>query len=416
MIGGMRAGYAQVPADLSAYTARNKQTTAYFATSSVLSLFDNFENSDRNAAYDNVWTEVKNILETVENAVSPAIPNSDIARYNALSYGETIDISSHTAQLFTLAKDLHSKTNGWFDPTVHPLVDLWGFTPRFNTLRYEPLMTYDRYYEGGLLPLPDARYIEALQKLVGLDKVVLGGNETEGYTLTKNMPSVVIDGQTYEAKIDFGGIAKGYAVDVVVAMLQEQGYSYGYFSNGGSSMKLMLNGSAIQSAQKDARFRVGIRKPRPGADNSLSSFARVFVENRALSTSGDYDHCYESDGIIISHIIDPFTGYPTNIPEAGDGQKGIATATIFHASATEAEGYSTALCAMPFEQAIDFINTHLKDEMVILTLYDSEYEFYEVVTNIAEDSFDMQDSAYHIASALNNEGEIIYTGSFLAKP
>lgn len=68
---------------------------------------------------------------------------------------------------------MYEKTNGLYDPSVYPLIDLWGFSPRFNSSSYTPVMPYDRLFVAGKLPLPDQEMIEALLPLVGLDGIEL---------------------------------------------------------------------------------------------------------------------------------------------------------------------------------------------------------------------------------------------------
>ena len=86
-------------------------------------------------------------------------------------------MSSLTAQLFQIARAAYEDTDGAYDPTVYPLVDLWGFSPRFNRNTYQPTQPYDRAYVDGKLPLPDPAYIEALTRLVGMETIVLTGDE-----------------------------------------------------------------------------------------------------------------------------------------------------------------------------------------------------------------------------------------------
>jgi thiamine biosynthesis lipoprotein len=99
---------------------------------------------------------------------------------------------------------------------------------------------------------------------------------------------------------------------------------------------------------------LGLTDPR----NSSSDFARVNVKDVNLSTSGDYVQYYEIDGVRYSHIIDPTTGSPI--------QTGIASVTIVGGDAAEDDALTTALSAMGKDKAMEFINAHLSDRMVIM--------------------------------------------------
>lgn len=117
-------------------------------------------------------------------------------------------MSSLTAQLFQIARAAYEDTDGAYDPTVYPLVDLWGFSPRFNRNTYQPTQPYDRAYVDGKLPLPDPVYIEALTRLVGMETIVLTGDEATGWRLEKNTPPVTAGGCTFQAQLDLAALPR----------------------------------------------------------------------------------------------------------------------------------------------------------------------------------------------------------------
>ena len=110
----------------------SRHTDAYFSTVSALFLYVEPEDSSR---FSGVWSQVKSILEDVERSVSLAFEDSDISRFNALPVGGSMSISQITAEILSVAFDVYDLTGGLYDPTVYPLVDLWGFSPRFNWAR-----------------------------------------------------------------------------------------------------------------------------------------------------------------------------------------------------------------------------------------------------------------------------------------
>jgi len=397
--------------DLSAYTSKGSQTIAYFSTVSSLILYDDFSDPANILRFESVWDEVLVILEEIQNAVSLSVPSSDLARFNALAAGESLKISPVTAEICKIAKEAYNATDGLFDPTIYPLVDLWGFTPRFNTNQYAPTLPYDRNRTDTGFALPEGRYIEAFVKLVDFSKIHLSGDAQNGYALTKLIQPVTVDGISYQAQLDFGGIAKGYAVDRVTRLLQDRGYAYGSFSCGGSSIALLKNASKRSLENGTYRFALGLRKPR----NSVSTediYMSVATRDVRLSSSGDYDHSYVVDGIIYSHIIHPRTGYPMNTPVSGN-QKGLAVLTLLSENAGYADAITTALCVMGFENALEFINDHPDIGQVITVLYHTERAFYEVVTNIPEPEFEILDPAYRLASHLDTGRKILYDGTLL---
>lgn len=355
-----------------------KATDSYFATASVLSLYTD------DASFAPVWQETKELLAQIEQCVSVAVPDSDVSRFNGLAAGESCAISDVTAAIFRQACQIHDQTDGLFDPTVYPLVDLWGFSPRFNTNLYSHDMPYDREYREGVAILPDEGYINAFLPLVGLDGIELSGGPG-CWVLTKHTPDVDYDGRTWHAMLDLGGIAKGYACDQVNALLRSYGFSVGYFTCGGSSMTILNSRSA------DGAYAMTIHKPRTG-ENSKSTFASVRVSQSALSTSSDYSHCHMIDGSIYSHIIDPRTGWPVNRPDANGTQHGIISVTILDENAALSDALTTALMLMGPEAAPAYLAQHPETRYVIVV--DDGGDDYVVLSSIPEASLSLTDTRY----------------------
>lgn len=393
------------------YTAKKKVAMGSFGTASSLCLYDDFSAPGAAARYEALWEEIKSLLEEMDQLLSTSISTSEIARFNALPSGQSIKISPMTAEVFALARQMYEKTNGYYNPAVFPLVDLWGFSPRF-TYGTEEAMPYDRAWTDGALPLPQEKYIEGFLALADMDGIVLSGSAEEGYTLTKNTPSIVIDGVSYHAQIDLGGIAKGYAVDLAAGMIEEAGYEYGYFSCGSSSIRLLKSASSGAKKSKDPSFQLQVRIPRE-TETTRDAYALIRVMGKALSSSGDYDHNYITAGSLCSHIISPFTGCPLNFAKSGV-QQGICTVTLLGASAAEDDALTTALCLMGPELAIEYVNKNLREHSVALVLYRADQDFYEVITNIKDSDLLIQDAAYRLASRVDEQGNIVYTGTLFA--
>lgn len=384
----------------SAPKLMTKQTSAYFGTVSALFLYDSPDNTSH---FEQTWTLVKSILDEVERTVSVSMPDSDISRFNALPSGETMEISAVTADILRIAFAVHEETGGLYDPTVYPLIDLWGFSPRFNTNAYKPLLPYDRAYENGKLPLPDSVHIDALLALVGLNGLVLTEEDSRFY-LTKHTPSVTIGDTVIHAQLDLGGIAKGYACDRVKQLLSNRGYTMGHFVCGDSSMAIL--------SRPEGAYKLNLGKPRAGSNRS-SHFATVTVSDRALSTSSDNRHAYTIDSVRYCHIIDPRTGYPINMP-LGSEQKGAASITLLSSSAARSDAITTALCLMSPQKAADFAGAKLNGDSVIITLYASSSDTLEVMYNLPADDITLSDPAYRIASETDAQGQMMYTGSFFS--
>lgn len=383
----------------SAPKQMRKQTSDYFNTVSALFLYDAPEHTAR---FEEAWAQIKGILAEVENAVSLSVPDSDIARFNALPGGQTMPVSPITAEIMQTAIAAYEETGGLYDPTVYPLVDLWGFSPRFNTNSYRPTLPYDRAYENGKLPLPDDAHIRALLPLVGLDGIVLEERDGRFY-LTKHTPSVLIDGVTIHAQLDLGGIAKGYACDLVKQLLTDLGYTMGHFVCGDSSMAIL--------SRPDGAYRLNLGKPRAGS-NREPHFAAVTVQNKTLSTSSDSRHAYTVDGIRYCHIIDPRTGHPINMPKDGV-QKGVASISLLGEGAARSDAITTALCLMSPQEIAAFAGKNLAGDDLVITLYSSQSDTLEVMHNMDAEAITLSDPLYQPASL--TDGSLTYTGEFFAE-
>ena len=378
----------------------SRHTDAYFSTVSALFLYEEPENTDR---FAETWTQVKSLLQEIEQTVSLSFEDSDISRFNALPSGESMQISPITADILSVAFDVHAKTGGLYDPTVYPLIDLWGFSPRFNRNTYAPVMPYDRAYQDGRLPLPEDSDVQALRPLVGLDGIRLYALD-DGWYLEKNTPSITLDGVVIPAQLDLGGIAKGYACDRVRACLLEQGYTMGHFVCGDSSMAILSRPS------EDGMYALTLGKPRPGSSRD-SHYASLRVRDTALSTSSDATHAYTAGGVRYCHIIDPRTGYPMNMPQDAI-QHGAASVTLLCESAAFGDAMSTALCLMPPEQAAAYISERLADTLCTIVYYRSDADTLEVMTSAP--NLTLNDDDYLLSSQTDSSGTLRYTGSFFS--
>ncbi|MBQ1491350.1 MAG: FAD:protein FMN transferase [Blautia sp.] len=360
-----------------------RHTMDYFSTISSLYLY---VEEGKEGDFERTWTKVKETLAEIESAVSVSEPSSDIARFNALPCGGEISVSPITAELFRTAQEVYNLTDGMYDPTIYPSVDLWGFTPRFNSYFYAPSLPYDRTLVNGRLPLPDAKHIEALLPLVGLDGIHL--EERDGQVwLRKETPPIEIDGVVIQAQLDLGGIAKGYACDRVISLLRESGFTQGHFVCGGSSLSVMSRPS------EDGMYELTLTKPRQTADKG-QYFATVRIRDIGVSTSVDVSQSFREDGVTYCHIIDPRTGWPINMPNENGVQFGLAGATLLGENATLCDGLTTALLVMGPDAAMDFLRER-EEKNAALVAFRSDEDVLTVLGDMP--GLTIRDEAYILA-------------------
>lgn len=273
-------------------------------------------------------------IKRLDALLSVGNADSEISLLNAFGRGL---LSNDTAVMVTQAIELYRSTEGAFDITVYPLMELWGFTT-------------------GAFVVPDSDKLSALLAKVGTDKLLYDA-DTQTLTLGE------------EQGIDLGGIAKGYTSGRLLEIFAEYELVSGYVSLGG-------NVQCYQTKVDGSLWRVGIQNPFEPEDSS-SLLGILSVSDRAVITSGAYERYFvdEVTGETYHHILDPATGYPV--------QNGLSSVTIVSENGMLADGLSTACYVMGLEQAITYWQEYGDNFDMILMTEDKEV----YVTEPISDSF-----------------------------
>ncbi len=258
-------------------------------------------------------------IQRLESLFSVKLRDSDISKINATS-GNPVTVNVSTRTAIAKAIEIGDMTDGALDITVYPLVREWGFT------------TGDSDNEPSY-KIPEQWLIDWHLGNVGYDRIILNGNIV-------TLPT--------QFEIDLGSVAKGYATDAVVQILDENGIDSALINLGG-------NVYALGRKPDNSKWKVGIQNPLD-TDKVICS---VSVENQAVITSGNYERFFEADGKKYWHIIDPKTGYPAD--------NGIISATVIGSSGLDCDALSTALFVMGTEKAIDFCKKHKEIDAVLVT-------------------------------------------------
>ena len=217
---------------------------------------------------------------------------SEVARINRTAgLGGTV-VDPEVAAVLRLADEVTAASGGAFDLTVEPLVRLWGFL-------------------GGKPQVPDPLALADAHRLVGWPRVFFDRGSGR-LTLPEQGMS-----------LDLGGIAKGYGVDVVAARLRRAGVT-------DALVDLTGNMAALGDAPGHEGWVIGIRDPRDRGPY----LATIRLQDRCVSTSGDYVQFVSEGGRRFGHILDPRTGWPAH---------GLSSATVVSERAAAADAWSTAL-------------------------------------------------------------------------
>ena len=258
-------------------------------------------------------------LAMVNGSMSMFSPTSELSRFNKTKAHVPFKISKDFAYVMGQSNRLYNLTNGAWDGTLKPLVDLWGFGTKEKITK---------------VPSPEA--INDLLKTIGFNKIEILGN-----ALQKKTPFVTLD---------LGSIAKGFGVDAVALLLQESGFK---------NFLVEIGGEVFTRGTKPGNlpWTVGISRPeKESAPDTL--YRSMELKDRALATSGDYRNFVIINNKAYSHIIDPTTGYPV--------ETGVVSASVTAENCTFADGLATALMVMPPEKGIALVNNLKKVECLIV--------------------------------------------------
>lgn len=236
------------------------------------------------------------VFQRVDSLMSNWTTTSEVARINREAALAPTIVHPEVGVVIEASLRLWRESGGANDITVEPLVRAWGFL-------------------GGERRVPSDAEIEAALARVGARRVRY---EPATRTLRFDDPGV---------RIDLGGIAKGYAVDVAAESLRAHGCT-------SALVDLSGNMAAIGSAPGSVRgWRIGIRDPR----DRVPYVARLAIKDECISTSGQYEQFIARDGRTYGHIMDPRTGRPA---------AGLISVTVVSPSAMECDGWDTPLFVM----------------------------------------------------------------------
>jgi FAD:protein FMN transferase len=207
-------------------------------------------------------------MERVEALLSSHSMDSEVALINRLAGIGPSRVQLETLELIERAITHANRLDGRFDVTIGPLTERWGFSGEGETT------------------LPTAREIELLRGLVDWRRILVDRADTTVFLQDAGM------------RLDLGGIAKGYAIDRGVAVLNESGIRH-FILNAGGDVH-------VSGQKNDGPWRVGVRHPREA--NAL--IAQFDLTDYSVATSGDYERFKVYGGKRYHHVLDPLTGYP----------------------------------------------------------------------------------------------------------
>jgi thiamine biosynthesis lipoprotein len=260
-------------------------------------------------------------VDDLEQRVSRWNPKSQTSYINNHAAEEPVRVAPDILDMILFAQNVHGESGGAFDPTVGPLIELWGF-----------------YRGEGRLPT-EAELSAALDN-VGFDKVKVDEDE---WTVAFSQEGV---------RLDFGGIAKGLALDLAAQVLSDNGVTSGVLHAGTSTVL------TIGAPPGESGWTVRIRDPY----NEMEYIDEVILHNESLSTSGSYEKFFKLDGKEYCHIFDPRTGKPV---------EGMLSATAIAPNGTSSDALSTAFFVMGADETRDYCRAHPEVRAILVEASES---------------------------------------------
>ena len=255
-----------------------------------------------------VRVEVEKILADIDRQLSTYRSDSDIERFNDLPANRCQKMPASILKLIRVGEQLSEQSEGSYDLTVEPLLNLWGFGP-----------------QGREEKVPAEQALAQARQRVGYQHLRIEGDQ-----LCKDAA----------VEVDFNSIAAGYAVDTIAARLEALGI-HDYLAEATGELK------AAGKKLGGSPWRIALEEPR---DDQQVAERIIAVDGFGLSTSGDYRNYFEQGGRRYSHTFDARTGAPVS--------NTLASVTVIHPSALMADGLSTLLLILGPERGWDYAEKH----------------------------------------------------------
>lgn len=274
--------------------------------------------------------DIDAVLIEVNARLSTYQADSELSRFNSSQEVTPQPVSDALYQVLSAAQSISDLTHGAFDVTVGPLVNLWGFGPKFK---------------------PD--------QLPATEEITAAKIRTGFHQLTIDAQAQQIQKATPDLYVDLSAIAKGYGVDQVASLVERRGYRDYMVEIGGE-----VRGKGKNSHGK--YWQIAIEKPLVG-ERTVQRI--VPLDDIAIATSGDYRNFFEIEGVRYSHTIDPTTGWPVS--------HDLTSVTVLTDNCMLSDGWATAFMVLGAEKGYDLA---VKQNLAVLFVRKTNQGFQEQAT------------------------------------
>lgn len=293
-------------------------------------------------ATDQQLEDIHELLMHIDATMSRTVETSEISKVNREAGQRAVKVSQDTYDLVAKALAYAEASDGHFDPTIGPLVDLW------------------RIGEEGAT-VPPKELVAKSAALVQYQNVQLSEPDQTIKLLEPGM------------SIDLGAIAKGYAADEIASYVTEQGILSALIDLGGNIL-------TVGTKPDGSQWTIGIQDPDDSRGNIIGTMKLV---DESVVTSGVYERYFIEEGIRYHHILNTATGYPV--------QNSLNSVTMITPKSTDADAMSTTLFSLGLEEGMRFIEAREDTEAIFVTT-DREV----ILTSGLKGVFQLTNDAYQL--------------------
>ena len=284
------------------------------------------------------------MIQDIENRMSNVITASEVSKINEQAGISPVKVSSDTFYVIERALYYSKLSNGNFDVSVAPLVNLW------NISTDNP-------------KVPSEKEIDSVLPFINYKNIVLDKEQKTVFLTEKTM------------KIDLGGIAKGYAADAIASYFEKEDISGAIINLGGNIL-------VFGQKQDGSPWKVGIQDPTTKQESPIAAIP--IEKTTAIVTSGIYQRFFEKDGKLYHHILNPTTGYPYD--------NSLISVTVITDNSTDADALATTLFSLGLEEGLSIVNQ--LPNRVEAVFIDSENNIY--LSNGLKNRFEIIDEKFKV--------------------
>ncbi|MBS7527297.1 FAD:protein FMN transferase [Fusibacter paucivorans] len=296
-------------------------------------------------APDKLFDEIFYTIDFYEKMIAKNITTSEVDAINAAAGIEPVAVSDDLWMLIQQGLAYSALSDGKFDITIGPLVDLWGIGT--DTAH-----------------IPDQTEIDAAVALINYHDIELDEANHSVYLKREGM------------KLDLGAIAKGYIADAIKQVILNRGYEHAIINLGGNVL-------TVGTKPNSDYWSVGVRDPNGGQSDIVGILK---LRDNAIVSSGIYERFFIEDGVRYHHILNPYTGYPE--------QNHLASISIVSEKSVDGDGLSTSLFVMGLDEAYAYAET--RDDIEVLFITDENKIYF---TDGLADVFVPTNTLYEVVGA-----------------